>query len=113
MILLGRVALGITGIVFAGVGMLCSDGFVHVKVEEKQAQGHHIDVIAPAVFVPFEINLLRRLQRFTLVSLAPTVFKRGHLLWSSRPHCGWVRTFQERRGRSHKAQFRLPFPVCW
>ena len=60
MILLGKVALGITGAVFAGVGMLCSEGFVHVKVIEKQAQGHHINVIAPAMLAPIAAHFIPR-----------------------------------------------------
>jgi hypothetical protein len=52
MILLGKIALGMTGMVFAGVGVLCSEGFVQVKVIQKQADGHHINVIAPAVLGP-------------------------------------------------------------
>jgi hypothetical protein len=70
MIALGKVALGITGVVFTGVGMLCSEGFVHVKVIEKQAQGHHINVIAPAALAPIaahfipQRNLREASQRF-------------------------------------------------
>jgi len=52
MILLAKVALGVAGVAVAGAGMLCSEGLIHVKVVEKQAQGVHINLIAPAVLVP-------------------------------------------------------------
>ncbi|HKS68489.1 MAG TPA: hypothetical protein VJR26_14710 [Candidatus Acidoferrales bacterium] len=58
MILLGKIALGMTGIVFAGAGVLCSEGFVQVKVMEKQANGHHINVIAPAVLGPIAAHFV-------------------------------------------------------
>ncbi|HLV93882.1 MAG TPA: hypothetical protein VKS44_01715 [Candidatus Acidoferrales bacterium] len=58
MILLGKIALGMTGIVFAGAGVLCSEGFVQVKVVQKQADGHHINVIAPAVLGPIAAHFI-------------------------------------------------------
>jgi hypothetical protein len=58
MLPLGKVALGITGVILAGLGMLCSEGFVHVKVTEKQAQGHHINVIAPAALAPIAAHFI-------------------------------------------------------
>jgi hypothetical protein len=38
--------------------MLCSEGFVHVKVIEKQPQGHHVNVIAPAVLAPIAAHFI-------------------------------------------------------
>jgi hypothetical protein len=58
MIALGKVALGISGVIFTGVGMLCSEGFVHVKVVEKRPQGHSINVIAPAVLAPIAAHFI-------------------------------------------------------
>jgi hypothetical protein len=52
MILLGKIVLGMAGTALAGVGVLCSEGFVQVRVIEKEPQGHHINVIAPALIVP-------------------------------------------------------------
>ncbi|MGH9733958.1 MAG: hypothetical protein ACRD8A_05145 [Candidatus Acidiferrales bacterium] len=52
MILLAKVGLVMAGTAFVGAGLLCSDGFVNVNVEQKQADGHHIHVIAPAVLGP-------------------------------------------------------------
>jgi hypothetical protein len=60
MILLGKIVLGMTGVVFAGVGVLCSEGFVQVKVVQKQADGHHINVIAPAVLGPIAAHFVPR-----------------------------------------------------
>ena len=58
MLPLGKVALGITGVVLTGVGMLCSEGFVHVKVIEKQAQRRAINVIAPAALAPIAAHFI-------------------------------------------------------
>lgn len=52
MILLGKMALGMAGAGLAGAALLCSEGFFHVKVIEKQPHGQHIDVIAPAMLAP-------------------------------------------------------------
>jgi hypothetical protein len=60
MILLGKIALGVTGVMFAGVGVLCSEGFVQVNVVQKQADGHHINVIAPAVLGPIAAHFIPR-----------------------------------------------------
>jgi hypothetical protein len=51
-ILLGKIALGIVGTAVAGVGVLCSEGMIEVKVVERQPEVHHVYVIAPAMLVP-------------------------------------------------------------
>ncbi len=56
MILLGKVALGIAGTAVAGVGLLCSEGMIQVKVVEKRPEGHHIRVIAPALLLPIGMH---------------------------------------------------------
>ena len=56
MILLGKVVLGMAGVALAGVGVLCSEGLVQVKVIEKEPQGHHINVIAPAIVAPIAVH---------------------------------------------------------
>jgi hypothetical protein len=58
MILLGKVALGLAGVGLAGAGVLCSEGLVHVKVIEKQPQGLHINVIAPAMLAPIAVHFV-------------------------------------------------------
>lgn len=56
MIVLGKIVLGMAGVGLAGVGVLCSEGLVQVKVIEKEPQGHHINVIAPAIIAPIAIH---------------------------------------------------------
>ncbi|MGB6432312.1 MAG: hypothetical protein WBF06_17165 [Candidatus Acidiferrales bacterium] len=60
MILLAKIALGVAGVGLAGVGVLCSEGVVNVKVVEKKPQGVHIHVIAPAMLVPIAVYLVPR-----------------------------------------------------
>jgi hypothetical protein len=64
MILLGKIALGMAGVTLAGAGLLCSEGFVDVNVIQRQAQGHHIHVIAPAALAPIAAHFIpaRNLQ---------------------------------------------------
>jgi len=57
MILLGKVVLGMAGVGLAGASVLCSEGLVHVKVIEKQPQGVHINIIAPAMLAPIAVRL--------------------------------------------------------
>jgi hypothetical protein len=56
MIVLGKIVLGMAGVGLAGVGVLCSEGLVQVKVIEKEPQGHHINVIAPAIIAPIAVH---------------------------------------------------------
>lgn len=58
MILLAKVALGLAGTAFVGAGLLCSEGFVQVKVEQNGPQGHHIDIIAPAALGPIAAHCI-------------------------------------------------------
>jgi hypothetical protein len=60
MLLFGKVVLGMAGTALAGVGILCSEGMVQVKVIEKQPQGHHINVIAPALLGPIAVHFVPR-----------------------------------------------------
>jgi len=64
MILLGKIVLGMAGVTLAGAGLLCSEGFVQVKVEQKQPQGHHVNIIAPAALAPIAAHFIpaRNLQ---------------------------------------------------
>jgi hypothetical protein len=57
MILLAKIALGLGGLGLASAGVLCSEGMVNVKVVEKQPQGVHIDLIAPAMLAPIAVHL--------------------------------------------------------
>lgn len=55
MLIFGKIMLGIAGTAFASAGLLCSEGLVHVDVREKQPQGHHIRVLAPALIAPIGV----------------------------------------------------------
>jgi hypothetical protein len=55
-VLFGKIALGIVGTAVAGVGLLCSDGMIEVKVVERQPEVHHVYVIAPAMLVPIGMH---------------------------------------------------------
>jgi len=57
MILFAKIALGMAGAAVAGAGALCSEGFVHVKVIEKDPQGVHLNVVAPAMLAPIAARL--------------------------------------------------------
>jgi hypothetical protein len=59
-VLLGKVVLGIVGTAVAGVGILCSDGMIEVKVVERQPEVHHVYVIAPAMLVPIGMRFAPR-----------------------------------------------------
>jgi hypothetical protein len=56
MILLAKIAVGMAGVGLASAGVLCSEGVVYVKVIEKQPQGLHIHVIAPAMLAPIAVH---------------------------------------------------------
>jgi hypothetical protein len=56
--LLGKIALGFAGTLVAGIGLLCSEGIVVVKVVEKQPESHHIYVIAPALLAPIGMHFV-------------------------------------------------------
>ena len=60
MIILGKVALGIAGSALAGVGLLCSEGMIEVKVVEKQPEVHHVYVLAPAMLVPIATHFIHK-----------------------------------------------------
>lgn len=56
--LLGKIVLGMAGVGVVGTGVLCSEGLVHVKVVEKQPQGFHMNVIAPAMLAPIAVHFV-------------------------------------------------------
>ena len=60
MVLLGKVALGFTGVMVTGLGLLFSEGIVEVKVVEKQPEVHHIFVVAPAILAPVGMHFVPR-----------------------------------------------------
>ncbi|HXN74538.1 MAG TPA: hypothetical protein VN861_18470 [Candidatus Acidoferrales bacterium] len=58
--LFGKIVLGVVGTAVAGVGLLCSDGLIEVKVVERQPETHHVYVIAPAMLVPIGMHFAPR-----------------------------------------------------
>jgi hypothetical protein len=58
MFLLAKVGVGIMGTVVAGGAMLCSEGFVQVKVHEKQADGTNLSIVVPAALVPLTLKFV-------------------------------------------------------
>jgi hypothetical protein len=58
MILLAKVGVGFLGAVAVGGAALCSEGFIHVKVHEKQAGGTHLSLIVPAAAVPMALQFV-------------------------------------------------------
>jgi hypothetical protein len=60
MILLGKIALGMTGTMLAGLGLVCSEGMIEVNVVEKQPEVHHVYVLAPAMLVPIAAHFIPR-----------------------------------------------------
>jgi hypothetical protein len=43
-----------------GGAALCSEGFIHVKVHEKQPGGTHLNLIVPAALVPATLSFVPR-----------------------------------------------------
>ncbi len=60
MIILAKIGVGFMGAVLVGGAALSSEGFIHVKVDEKQADGHHISLIVPAALVPVTLKFVPR-----------------------------------------------------
>jgi hypothetical protein len=60
MVVLGKIALGLTGTMLAGVGMICSEGMIEVNVVERHPETHHVFVIAPAMLAPIAAHFIPR-----------------------------------------------------
>src|SRR5690348_17952827 len=58
MIILGKIALGMMGTVLVGGGIMCSEGFIHVKVNEKQPNGTHLSLVVPAMLAPMAAHFI-------------------------------------------------------
>jgi hypothetical protein len=58
MVLLGKIALTLTGTMLAGVGVICSEGMVEVNVVEKSPEIHHVYVVAPAMLAPIAVHFI-------------------------------------------------------
>lgn len=58
MLILGKLAMGMMGTVLVCGGILCSEGFIHVKVHEKQPNGTHLSFIVPAMLAPMAAHFV-------------------------------------------------------
>jgi hypothetical protein len=56
----GKIAMGLLGTAVVGGAIVSSEGFVNVRVHEKQPGGHNIHVIAPAVLIPLGVRFAPR-----------------------------------------------------
>jgi hypothetical protein len=52
----GKLAMGLLGTAVVAGAMVSSEGFVNVRVHEKQPGGHNIHVIAPALVIPLSMR---------------------------------------------------------
>jgi hypothetical protein len=60
MILLAKLGVGILGTAVVTGAALSSEGFINVRVDEKEADGHHIHLIVPAALVPLGLRFVPR-----------------------------------------------------
>ena len=60
MILLAKLGVGLLGTVVVTGAALSSEGFINVRVDEKEADGHHIHMIVPAALVPVGLRFVPR-----------------------------------------------------
>ena len=60
MILLAKLGIGVLGTALVTGAALSSEGFIHVNVNEKAADGHHINLIVPAALVPVGLKFVPR-----------------------------------------------------
>ena len=58
MILLGKIATGFLGTALIAGGIVSSQGFVHVRVLEKQKNGTHLRLGLPAMAVPIALEFV-------------------------------------------------------
>jgi hypothetical protein len=58
MLLLGKIGIGFIGTILVGGAIVSSEGFIHVKVHEKQTNGTHISLIVPAVIAPLTLHFV-------------------------------------------------------
>ncbi|HEV2491215.1 MAG TPA: hypothetical protein VGT03_15525 [Candidatus Acidoferrales bacterium] len=60
MMLLGKFAIGMLGSVVAAGAVVSSEGFIHVRVHENQANGTHLSLVVPAMIVPVALKFVPR-----------------------------------------------------
>lgn len=60
MLILGKIAVGFMGTMLVGAAVVSSEGFIHVKVHEKQPDGTHISLVVPAMIMPVAAHFIPR-----------------------------------------------------
>jgi len=58
MLLLGKLAMGMMGTMLVGAAVISSEGFIHVKVYEKQPNGTHLSLVVPAMLAPVAAHFI-------------------------------------------------------
>jgi hypothetical protein len=58
MILLAKFGVGLLGTAMVAGAAVSSEGFIHVRVHEKQAGGTHLNLIVPAAIVPAALHFM-------------------------------------------------------
>ena len=58
MIVLAKIGIGLMGTAVVSGAMLCSEGFLAVKVHEKQPDGTNFSIVAPAAVVPLALKFV-------------------------------------------------------
>ncbi|HKF53079.1 MAG TPA: hypothetical protein VKB26_12265 [Candidatus Acidoferrales bacterium] len=60
MLLLAKIGVGFMGTILVGGAIVSSEGFIHVKVNEKQTNGTHVSFIVPAMIMPLAVRFVPR-----------------------------------------------------
>jgi len=60
MIFLAKLGIGVLSTTLVGTAAVCSEGFIHVTVHEKQPGGDNITLIVPAAVVPVALHFVSR-----------------------------------------------------
>jgi hypothetical protein len=58
MILLAKIGVGVLGTAMVAGAALSSEGFIHIKVHEKKADGTHLSLMVPAAVVPATLHFV-------------------------------------------------------
>jgi hypothetical protein len=62
MVFLAKLGIGVLGTALVGGAALSSEGFIQVKVHEKQPDGTNLTLVAPAVLAPVALSFVPRQQ---------------------------------------------------
>lgn len=62
MILLAKIGIGALGTVLVAGAALSSEGFIHIKVHEKQTNGTNVNLIVPAALLPTVLHFVPKEQ---------------------------------------------------